>query len=145
MAITDYGELKTAVANWLNRLDSTTADRIVEFIALAEATLNRREEIRDERFNNNFILNTAIVALPDDFREPLSMSYNDGTRFGQIEFVPPALLPAKRAQLGLTGFPRFASVVSNGTQLLLAPEPDQSYSVELNYITKLVSLDSGDN
>lgn len=145
MAITDYGELKTATANWLNRLDATTALRIVEFIALAEATLNRKPEIRDERFNNNFTLDAAVVSLPDDFREPLSMAYNDDTRFGQIEFIPPGMLPAKRAQLGLTSFPRFAAVASNGTQLLLAPIPDQAYTVELNYITKLVSLDSSDN
>ena len=145
MAITTYAQLKTATANWLNRDDATTALRIVEFISLAEATLNRKEEIRDERFDNNFTLNAAVVDLPDDFREPLSMAYNDGTRFGQIEFVPPEMLPSKRGQLGLTDFPRFAAVVSNGTKLLLAPVPDQAYTVELNYITKLVSLDTGDN
>ena len=39
MAITTFSELKTAVANWLDRSDLT--DRIPEFIALAEARHRR--------------------------------------------------------------------------------------------------------
>ena len=39
MAIGTYSELQTAVANWLDRDDLT--DRIPEFIALAEAKMNR--------------------------------------------------------------------------------------------------------
>ena len=39
MAISTYAELQTAVANWLDRDD--LGDRIPEFIALAEARMNR--------------------------------------------------------------------------------------------------------
>ena len=39
MAINTYATLQTAVANWLDRSDLT--DRIPEFIALAEARMNR--------------------------------------------------------------------------------------------------------
>jgi len=44
MAIGNYSELNTAVANWLNRDDLT--DRIPEFIVLAEARFNRVLRIR---------------------------------------------------------------------------------------------------
>ena len=44
MAISNYTELKTAVANWLDRDDLT--DRIPEFIALAESRFNRLLRIR---------------------------------------------------------------------------------------------------
>jgi len=40
MAITTYSELKTAVADWLNRSDLTSA--IPNFIALAEAQMSRQ-------------------------------------------------------------------------------------------------------
>ena len=43
MAIGTYAELQTAVANWLDRDDLT--DRIPEFIALAEAKMNRNQRI----------------------------------------------------------------------------------------------------
>jgi hypothetical protein len=39
MAISTYAELQAAAANWLVRRDLTA--RIVEFIALAEARINR--------------------------------------------------------------------------------------------------------
>ena len=40
MAITTYAELKTAIANWLNREDLTSV--IPDFISLAEADFNRK-------------------------------------------------------------------------------------------------------
>ena len=39
MAISTFAELKTAIDNWLARADMT--DRAAEFIALAEARMNR--------------------------------------------------------------------------------------------------------
>ena len=44
MAISNYSELQTAVANWLDRDDLTA--RIPEFIALAEARFNRVLRLR---------------------------------------------------------------------------------------------------
>ena len=44
MAINTYSTLQTAVANWLDRDD--LADRVPEFISLAEATFNRVLRIR---------------------------------------------------------------------------------------------------
>ena len=40
MSITTYSELKTAVANWLNRDDLTSV--IPDFIALTEADMDRK-------------------------------------------------------------------------------------------------------
>ena len=39
MSITDYGELKSAVSDWINRDDLTT--RVPDFIRLAEAEIFR--------------------------------------------------------------------------------------------------------
>ena len=44
MAISNYGELKTSVANWLDRDDLT--ERIPEFIALCESMIIRSLRIR---------------------------------------------------------------------------------------------------
>ena len=46
MAITNYTELKTAVANHLARTDLTT--NIPDFITLAEARLSRELETREQ-------------------------------------------------------------------------------------------------
>lgn len=44
MALTNYGELKTAIANWLDRSDLTS--RIPEFIAMAEDRIGRDTRLR---------------------------------------------------------------------------------------------------
>ena len=46
MAITTYSELQTAIDNWLARTD--LAGRSPEFIALAEARMNRELETRSQ-------------------------------------------------------------------------------------------------
>ena len=44
MAIGTFAELKTAIANWLDRDDLTA--RVPEFIALSEARINRALDVR---------------------------------------------------------------------------------------------------
>ena len=141
MALTTYSELKTAMTNWLNRSDSTTVAAIPDFISLAEATLNRREEIRDEA-HGTLTLDKEIVTLPEDFREKLKLTFDDGVRFGEIEVIPSEMLASKKASLGTTGFPRFAAVIENGLQVRLAPVPDQAYTVKVDYVATLTPLSS---
>ena len=67
MAISTKAELHTAVANWLNRSDLT--DRIPEFIALAEAQLNRNLRTREMLVRKTSPLATQYVNLPPDYLE----------------------------------------------------------------------------
>ena len=62
MAISNYTELKTAVANWLDRDDLT--DRIPEFIALAESRFNRL--LRSKGGGNQFYHNPGQAAGTGD-------------------------------------------------------------------------------
>lgn len=141
MAFTTYAELKTSMESWLNRSDATTVAAIPDFISLAEATLNRREEIRDEA-HGLLTLDTETVLLPGDFREKLKLTYDDSVRLGEIEIIPSEMLALKKASLGRTGYPRFAAVIENGLKVRLAPVPDQAYSVQADYVAGLDSLSS---
>ena len=75
MAITTYDELKTAIADFLNRDDLTST--IPTFIDLAEAALNR--DLRHWRNENRAIapVNSRYSALPSDFVEPIRMELSD--------------------------------------------------------------------
>ena len=66
MALTTYSELKTAIANWLDRSDLD--DRIPEFIQLAEARHRRDFKIRrmETRVTANTIADTEYYSLPDN-------------------------------------------------------------------------------
>ena len=70
MAINTYATLQTAVANWLDRSDLT--DRIPEFIALAEARMNRTLRLAIMMNVDETTLGgaTALVAGTRDYALP---------------------------------------------------------------------------
>ena len=67
MAITNYSELKSAIADWLDRTDLT--DQIPDFIVLAEARHKRDFKIRrmETRVTANTIADTEYYTLPDNY------------------------------------------------------------------------------
>ena len=68
MAIGTFGELKTAIANFLARSDLT--DRIPEFISLAEARMGRELSTRSQEKRSTATVSggDAFVSLPTDLR-----------------------------------------------------------------------------
>lgn len=67
MSITNYTELQSAVGDWLNKSNLTT--RIPDFIALAEADINRRLRAPDTETNFTGSLSGATLAIPAAVRE----------------------------------------------------------------------------
>jgi hypothetical protein len=71
VSITNFTELKSSIADFLNRDDLTST--IPSFIALAEADLNRqlRHWRMEKRATAN--LDTQYTAFPDDFLESIDL------------------------------------------------------------------------
>jgi len=68
MSITTYTELKTAVENWLDHTLFTA--RVPEFIALFEATANRRLRVQQQETQGPALIPSAVngsVPLPADY------------------------------------------------------------------------------
>jgi hypothetical protein len=141
MALSNYTELQAAVADWLNRDDLTT--QIPDFIALAEASLGRHPAVTHEELTTLSITG-ALVALPADCRELLSMYYDETSARGAIEVVSPEELAARKVDFSASGRPRYAAVENNGTYIRFAPEPDQTYTANIEYAATLTAL-SGTN
>lgn len=139
MAISTYSELQTAVANWLNRTDLT--DRIPEFIALAEAQMNRRLRVRQMVMRAEAALAAEFVDAPSDIIEPielaLEISEND---IRLLRYLAPERLLAEKAGGVSSGEPQFFSLVGGSIQLL--PAPSASYTGELIYYAKVPALAS---
>ena len=76
MAITNYAELKTPLANFLARSDLT--DRIPEFISMAEARMGRELETRsqEKRATATLTGGDAFVSLPTDLRSVRMVKLN---------------------------------------------------------------------
>lgn len=67
MAISTFGELKSAVADWLKRSDLTSS--IPTFVALAEANIRRDVRVRAMEQEATGTLTTTTLALPTRFLE----------------------------------------------------------------------------
>lgn len=140
MPFTTYTELKTSVADWLNRAnDPVIMAAIPDFIALVEARFGAHEAIQYER-RDSLVLNAASVTLPTDCREVRSLYFDDATRRYPIELRTPEEIDPTRIGPVVAGIPRKAAVTSNGAALIISPTPDTSYTCWIVYLTKLVPL-----
>lgn len=84
MALNSYSALKDSVAAWLNEVDLVT--RIPDFIALAEAVINRRVDHRLMTGVTTLGFVGGRVVLPGDFRAVKAVR----TEAGALTFVTPA-------------------------------------------------------
>ena len=133
MAITTYAELKTAIANWLNRDDLTSV--IPDFISLAEARIARdlrhwKQEKRvttdvDERYEN----------LPNDFIEIRQIQHTAG---GAISSISSVEMEKLRGASDAAGKPKYTRLTAD--QIEFYPTPDTSYNISMLYYGRIPAL-----
>lgn len=129
MAITNFGELKTAVENWLERDDLT--NRIPEFIAMAEDRVaqDKRIRVRAMETSSDLTVNAQTVALPTRFIGARRL-YLDGTPRRRLEFLPPEEFWIRHLATQ-TSQPKFFTI--EGENLVFGPAPDTTYTGKLLY------------
>ena len=138
MALSTFEELKTSIADWLQRSDLTAV--IPDFIRLAEARFDRNEALQEERVDA-ITLGAATVALPSDCRIVQSLYLDDDTRQGGLEPTTPEWFAENEGRTGnLTGVPKYVATTTNGTSLLLSPAPDAAYTAQIVYLRTLDRL-----
>lgn len=135
MAITTYAELKTAVADWLNRSDLTTA--IPNFIALAEAQMNRQIRHRKMVVRADATVATQYFAAPADWLETIRFQLNTNP-ITPLVYVTPEQMIEDEQVYSTGGQPMFFTIV--GQQFQVLPAPDDSYDAELMYYAKIPAL-----
>lgn len=136
MSISNYTELKTAVANWLNRSDLTSY--IPDFVALAEAKINREIRIAamESRVRSDAASGDVYVALPSDFLEAIRVSVISSPN-RDLDYVAPGALDRMYASND-TGKPYVYTI--EGDELRIAPKTDGVYTIELRYFAKFDAL-----
>ncbi len=136
MAITTYGELQAAAANWLVRADLTA--RIPEFVALAEARLNR--VMRTRLSEADVALTTAVgsraVALPAGFTEPLRVWIVRSADRVELPFVEASRIRAGSAR----GEPGAWAI--DGASLVFDRLCDQAYPLTLRMLKAFALSDA---
>jgi hypothetical protein len=135
MALSTYSELKSSVADWLNRTDLTTA--IADFVSLAEAQMERKLRTRQMLSRANATIDTEYAAVPTNFLESKSFKLNTNP-VTPLGFETIDSLDNLAFKYPSASKPQFFSVV--GDQFRFLPVPDSSYTGELAYYAKLSKL-----
>lgn len=133
MALSTYADLKSAIADWLERSDLSA--RIPDFIMLAESRLNRLFRGRMNEVNAVLatVPGTRALALPASFSEAISV-HLDGCPEG-LRFVDPVLIAVRTDP----GRPVHWTVEAGN--LAFERPSDQVYAVRLRYMRKFTLSD----
>lgn len=140
MAINTYATLKTAISDFLNRDDLTSA--IDNFIALAEAQINRdvRHWKMEKRASGQQSGGDEYMQIPADWMETIRFHVTDnGT--SPLDLISRKAMEDKRAGAeDATGTPRYYAHADS--QFQLYPTPSATTNTELLYYAKLPALSS---
>ena len=139
MALGTYTELKDAIADWLDRSDLTA--RIPDFIALAEARINRELRIRPMEVRSTMYTTAdqQYFQLPGGYIQMRNIQLNTNPTT-PLEYITPEMLDRLYGST-TTGKPRAYTLI--GDEIQLAPIPDSAYQVEMAFYEKFTPLGDG--
>lgn len=141
MALADYNDLTTEIANWVDMPTSQLTE--ADYITLAEADIKADLDLFETQGIETADLSTSshYLALPDYFSSPIRMHINVTDSNGNVTQYPVTFTTAD----GLNKFyttnterPRYVAVIDG--QFEFNCTPDDTYEVELLF-NKLTTLD----
>ena len=136
MALTTYDELKTSIADFLNRDDLTSV--IPDFITMAEAEMHRRIRHWRQEKRSTAELDTQYSAIPADFLEVISFHISSGD-YRSLELISRAQMQDRRYRSGdASGKPAFYAITAG--EIEVYPTPDGTYDAELYYYSRIPAL-----
>jgi len=138
MALTNYSNLKTSIANWLNRSD-LTSEIADDFIVLAEADFNSKLRIRKMITQSTFTIDSETESLPTGFLQVRDMFILSGGTKNALRYVAPGQMD-QMIGTSVSGKPSAYTIL--GDNFRFAKKPDASYSGVINYYKKFDTLSS---
>jgi Sec7-like guanine-nucleotide exchange factor len=131
-----YSELKTNIANFLNRSDLT--NQLDFFIDATEAEFNRRLRVKDMIKRATATADAQYISLPTDWLEAINVQI-DGNNFSPLFQQSIESLDIYRKSLdNATNQPIYYALVDNTIEL--APTPDSNYTLQLTYYGTIDAL-----
>ena len=136
MALDSYSNLKTAVANYLNRTDLTSY--LDDFIDLTEA-----RHARELRLRPTIIITTTNatggnnkIPLPSDYLQFVYIQLNSGNK-NFIQYMSPNEISRIYNSQGNSG-PIYYTIL--GDNIMLGPTPSDNSEIEMCYYKKVQGL-----
>ena len=141
MAVIDIGTydgLLEAAADWINRAD--LADRVPNFVTMAEAGFNRELRVRDMMVTAQAVSVDGCVELPDDFLQEFSLTISSEGREPQPElaYVGKLAIDRLNAEKIQGGPVRWYTIIDGTFQLM--PPPQTDVPLDMVYYAKIPKL-----
>lgn len=137
MGLANFGELKTAIADLLNRDDLTSA--IPDFVTLLERRVNTEIKFRNRLMEATTTLaysSTDEATLPTDFLEARTVVWLSNPRVRLEYMTPTQFEDAYTTDTAATPI----NYTIYGTTLKIGPFPNSTVGVSLLYYQKLTEL-----
>ena len=136
MALTTFAELKSSIADFLNRDD--LASVIPDFITLAEADMNRTVRHWRQEARTSQTIDAQYEDLPADFLEVVRYYVTSGDT-NSLELISQGeMLERRERSLNTTGKPQYYAITAGQAEFY--PTPDGSYTAELYYMQRIAAL-----
>lgn len=135
MAITNYGTLKAAIADFLNRDDLTAV--IPTFIDFAQDKINRDLRTRQMVARATANIDSQYNAFPPNFLQVRDIRLNTDP-VQALEYVSSEQQNQERSRNATSGRPRLFSVIGESFEVF--PTPDTSYECEIAYYEKIPDM-----
>jgi len=136
MALSNYDEMKTAIANWADRAD--LAAFIPDFIALCEARYNRELRLRsmEQKQHATTVGGQSNYALPQNYLQMREFRLNNNPTVS-LTYISPEIFEAWN--LG-QGVPKYYTIIAN--EIRIGPTPAGAYDMEMLFWRRFPSLSS---
>tara|TARA_R110002020_G_scaffold368897_3_gene580687 strand:- start:152 stop:787 length:636 start_codon:yes stop_codon:yes gene_type:complete len=140
-----YAELVQAIKDYTDNAETTFVSQIDQFIANAEERILFDVQLPVFRKNQQGSLTASnkYLALPSDFLAPFSLSVITGGNYYFLLNKDVNYLQEAYPDEAETGRPKFYAIFDD-TNLLVAPTPDGTYTMEFHYLYGPAGLSSTD-
>lgn len=145
MSITDFTTLKTVAMEYLAREnDATLTARVPTFVQLFEAKMNRMLFVPQMEKRSTASVDTStdepeFITLPGDFQSMRTLRLSGVAGKPRLQFMTPTQLEDYRYSIdNVAGQPIYFAVF--GTEMELAPTPNEDYALEVIYRSYLPAL-----
>jgi hypothetical protein len=131
-----YSELKTNIANYLNRSDLT--GQMDMFIDNVEGEINRRVRRKEMIKRATATADAQYLSLPTDWLEGINVEITSNDFSPILQQSIESLDIYRKSINNKTGQPVYFAFVDDTMEL--APTPDTSYTLQLTYYSKVDAL-----
>lgn len=141
----NWGQLKTAIQQYLESSETTFVANLPLFARLAEEDIYRQVQLPFLRATSTstILISDRFLATPADYMSTYSLAVIIGGMHKFLLHKPQSFLREAYPDPLAIGEPRYYTNFDEDS-LMVAPTPDDNYSVELNYFFKPTSISQGD-